>query len=90
VAFYGVPAPSATEVADKLTTPLLCVFAELDRNPTKNAAALIATMLDTQKTFAFHIYDGVNHAFRNDTGARYDAAAACAAWSSTTDFLSAT
>ena len=35
-----------------------------------------------------HIYEGVNHAFNNDTNAaRYDAAAAKVAWGRTVEFL---
>ena len=40
------------------------------------------------KTFEIFIYDGVNHAFNNDTSsARYDKAAADLAWSRTVEFL---
>ena len=35
-----------------------------------------------------HVYEGVNHAFNNDTNpARYDEAAAKVAWDRTVDFL---
>ena len=38
--------------------------------------------------YTIHVYEGVNHAFHNDTGeARYDQAAAELAWSRTIDFL---
>ncbi|MEO7650584.1 MAG: dienelactone hydrolase family protein [Bryobacteraceae bacterium] len=40
-------------------------------------------MLNQQKTFGFHIYQGVRHAFHNDTGAAYDATASCEAWART-------
>ncbi len=40
------------------------------------------------KTFEIHMYDGVNHAFNNDTAAaRYDKAAADLAWQRTVAFL---
>ena len=40
------------------------------------------------KTFEIFVYDGVNHAFNNDTSsARYDKAAADLAWSRTIEFL---
>ena len=35
------------------------------------------------RTFGFRIYQGVGHAFHNDTGPAYDSAAACDAWSQT-------
>ncbi len=40
------------------------------------------------KDFEIHMYDGVNHAFNNDTSqARYDKAASDLAWSRTVAFL---
>ena len=42
------------------------------------------------KTFEIHMYDGVNHAFNNDTSeARYNREAADLAWQRTVDFLKA-
>ena len=40
-------------------------------------------MISQQKTFGFHIYEGVGHAFHNDTGPAYNAEAACDAWTQT-------
>jgi len=41
-----------------------------------------------QKEYTVYVYDGVQHAFNNDTSAaRYDKAAAELAWSRTIDFL---
>jgi carboxymethylenebutenolidase len=40
------------------------------------------------KEYTVYVYDGVQHAFNNDTSAaRYDKAAAELAWSRTIDFL---
>lgn len=44
---------------------------------------MITTMISQQKTFAFRIYQGAGHAFHNDTGPAYNAAAACDAWNQT-------
>jgi carboxymethylenebutenolidase len=41
------------------------------------------SLLELRKTFALHVYDGVGHAFHNDTGANYNPAAACDAFSRT-------
>jgi carboxymethylenebutenolidase len=38
--------------------------------------------------YELYVYDGLEHAFHNDTNAaRYDAAAAAIAWRRTVDFL---
>ena len=39
------------------------------------------------KGYEIHVYPDVNHAFNNDTGARYNKAAADLAWSRTIAFL---
>lgn len=85
VAFYGTP-PVPIDQVDKLP-PVLCIYAELDRALTAQMAAVLSALLDRRKTFAFHVYEGTNHAFHNDTGPRYDQAAACDAWSKTLTFF---
>jgi carboxymethylenebutenolidase len=40
-----------------------------------------------KKRYGIHIYPGTNHAFHNDTGPRYNRAAACDAWANTLDFF---
>jgi carboxymethylenebutenolidase len=47
-------------------------------------------LLDKNKPFSLHIYEGVGHAFNNDTGANYNAAVACEAWNKTLDFYART
>jgi carboxymethylenebutenolidase len=82
VAFYGTPLPTADQLV-QIQSPVLGIYAELDRNLTLQTPAVITTMISRQKTFGFHIYQGVGHAFHNDTGPAYDSAAACDAWSQT-------
>jgi len=41
---------------------------------------VISGMLTKQKKFAFRLYEGVGHAFNNDTGPAYNADAASDAW----------
>lgn len=82
VAFYGTPLPTADQLA-RIKAPVLGIYAELDRNLTLQTTSVITTMISQQKTFGFHIYQGVGHAFHNDTGPAYDPAAACDAWSQT-------
>jgi carboxymethylenebutenolidase len=46
-------------------------------------APVMQGMIQRQKTFGFMVYEGAAHAFHNDTGANYNAEAACDAWSRT-------
>ena len=82
VVFYGTPIPSADDLA-RIKSPVLAMYAELDRNLTLQTPAMITAMISQQKTFGFGIYQGAGHAFHNDTGPNYNAAAACDAWSRT-------
>jgi len=80
VAFYGTPVP-AIDRLDSIKAPVLAIYAETDRNLTRSMAPVMDAMLQKQKTFGFVVYQGVGHAFHNDTGAAYNAPAACDAWS---------
>jgi carboxymethylenebutenolidase len=86
VPFYGAPVPPLDALAT-LDPPVLAIYAELDRNLTRGILPVILRLEELQKPFGFHIYEGTRHAFHNDTGANYDRAAACDAWSKTTAFL---
>ena len=82
VVFYGTPIPPADQLM-QINSPVLAMYAELDRNLTLQTPAMITTMISQQKTFGFRIYQGAAHAFHNDTGPNYNAAAACDAWNQT-------
>jgi carboxymethylenebutenolidase len=82
VPFYGTPVPSIENI-DLIKTPTLAIYAELDRNLTTQMAPVMTTILQKQKTFGFVVYQGAGHAFHNDTGAAYNAEAACDAWART-------
>jgi carboxymethylenebutenolidase len=82
VPFYGTPVPTADQIAN-LATPVLALYAELDRTLTTQMGGVMTTMLADQKTLGFVVYQGANHAFHNDTGPAYNAAAACDAWART-------
>jgi carboxymethylenebutenolidase len=86
VAFYGAPVPPVDGL-DTLASPVLAIYAELDRNLTRSVLPVIARLEELQKPFGFHIYEGTNHAFHNDTGANYHRTAACDAWCKTTAFF---
>ena len=48
----------------------------------------VTALREANKTVKFFLYDGVNHAFHNDTSAeRYDKAAAELAWKRTLAFF---
>ena len=86
VPFYGAPVLSDADVP-KLQTPVLCIYAETDRNLTR-AMQTTANLLSQQnKTYALRIYQGAGHAFHNDTGAAYNATAATDAWAQTIAFF---
>lgn len=86
--YYG-PAPNPVDQLSRVTAPLLLIYPELDRGTTTPLAGVLSTLIAGQKRYALHIYSNVNHAFHNDTGARYDAGAACDAWSKTLAFFGA-
>ena len=89
VPFYG-PTPTPPDVVETLAGPVLGIYAELDRALTTRMLALVPTLYDKQKSFGLHVYPGTNHAFHNDTGPRYDPAAACDAWAKAIDFFNRT
>lgn len=86
VPYYGTPVP-ALALLENLTSPVLAIYAELDRNLTRNILPVIDHLEELQKPFGFHVYEGVGHAFHNDTGANYNRIAACDAWSRTVAFF---
>ena len=86
VPYYGVQ-PKA-EDAPNIKAPLLLQYAGIDERINAGIAAYEAALKQHGKTYELHIYEGVNHAFNNDTGgARYNKAAADLAWGRTIAFL---
>jgi carboxymethylenebutenolidase len=82
VPYYGAPLPSVDAI-DRIQVPVLAIYGERDRNLTAGMAPVMQAMIQRQKTFGFVVYEGAAHAFNNDTGANYNAEAACDAWSRT-------
>lgn len=86
VAYYGRQ-PKAEDVA-KIQAAMLLHYAGLDERINAGIDAYRSALEAAGKTFEIHVYDGVNHAFNNDTSAaRYDKAAADLAWGRTVTFL---
>jgi carboxymethylenebutenolidase len=86
VAYYGAQ-PQASDVPN-IKAALLLHYAGLDDRINAGIDAYKKALEDHGKKFQIYVYDGVNHAFNNDTSAaRYDKAAADLAWSRTIEFL---
>jgi len=85
VVYYGrQPAP---EKVSRIVAPLLLHYAGLDQGINAGIPAFEQALKAAKKSYELHIYPGVNHAFNNDTGSRYDKPAADLAWSRTLGFL---
>jgi carboxymethylenebutenolidase len=81
IPFYGPPVPESA--VPNISAPVLAIYAENDARITSTADAIEAAMQANGKTFRRVTYPGVDHAFHNDTGQRYNAEAAQAAWAET-------
>ncbi|MGO4618771.1 dienelactone hydrolase family protein [Ensifer sp. 2YAB10] len=88
VAYYGAQPPAAD--VPKIKAALLLHYAGLDERINAGIDAYRKALKDNGKDATIYVYDGVNHAFNNDTSAaRYDKPAADLAWSRTVEFLKA-
>ena len=86
VAYYGAQ-PQASDVPN-IKAALMLHYAGLDDRINAGIDAYRKELQAGGKTFEIFVYDGVNHAFNNDTSAaRYDKKAADLAWGRTVEFL---
>lgn len=86
VAYYGRQ-PEASRVT-AIQAPLLLHYAGLDERINAGIEAYETALKQGEKDYQLYVYDGVNHAFNNDTNAaRYDKTAAELAWGRTVDFF---
>lgn len=86
VAYYGAQ-PAASDVP-KIKAKLLLHYAGLDDRINAGIKAYDEALKSAGVDHQIFIYEGVNHAFNNDTSAaRYDETAAKLAWSRTLTFL---
>jgi carboxymethylenebutenolidase len=89
VSFYG-GFKSVTYDWANLRAPLLLIYAEDDQGvPVANGRALETQLEEMGKDVQLVVYPGMNHAFFNDTGRSYNAAAAADGWKRTLDFFRA-
>lgn len=69
--------------------PVLAFYGETDSRINQNIPAIEAAMKQYNKTFESQIYPGAGHAFNNDTGQAYNAAAAQDAYRRSVAFFTA-
>jgi carboxymethylenebutenolidase len=89
VAYYG----GQPDVADvpKIKAKLMLHYAGMDERVNAGIPAYEAALKASGKDFQLFIYDGVQHAFNNDTGGeRYNADAAKLAWGRTLELFNKT
>ena len=85
VAFYG--RQPADEDVPKIKAAVQLHYAGLDERVNAGMAAYEEALKKAGVTYEQYVYEGVNHAFHNDTStARYDEAAAKLAWGRTLGF----
>ncbi len=86
VAFYGRQ-PEAAKVPN-IKAAVQLHYAGLDERVNAGAAAYEAALKENKINYELYMYDGVNHAFHNDTApTRYNEAAAKLAWQRSMDFF---
>ncbi len=86
VAFYGGQ-PKAEDVA-KIKAAVQLHYAGLDERIDAGIPAYETALKTNKVDYELYMYEGVNHAFHNDTNeARYNAEAAKLAWGRTIKFL---
>ena len=85
VPFYGSP-PSLDDVP-RIQAPLMINLAGLDDRVNAGYPDYVEALLEHDKDFTVHVYEGVNHGFHNDTTPRYDEAAASLAQDRAIEFF---
>ncbi len=86
VSFYGRQ-PDAADVP-KIKAAIQLHYASLDERINAGIAAYEEALKKNKISYELHMYEGVNHAFHNNTaGARYNEAAATLAWKRTMEFF---
>jgi carboxymethylenebutenolidase len=86
VPFYG-PAPANVAALATVKTAVFGVYAERDARITGTKDAVESALKQNGQPSQITVYPGVDHAFHNDTGARYNAAQAEAAWIATINWF---
>jgi carboxymethylenebutenolidase len=86
IAYYG--RQPKTEDVPKIKAVVQLHYGGLDEGVNKGIPAYEAALKAANIAYELYIYEGVNHAFHNDTSiARYNEAAAKLSWKRSTDFF---
>jgi len=86
VAYYGMQAK--TEDVPKIKASLMLHYGGLDERVNAGIPTYEAALKAHKKDYKLYVYEGVNHAFNNNTApTRYNEAAAKLAWSRTMDLF---
>lgn len=85
VPYYGAQ-PSAEDVA-KIKAPIMAHYGETDERINAGIPAFEEALKKAGIEYHIYIYEGAGHAFNNDTGERYNEAAAKLAWERTVAFF---
>jgi carboxymethylenebutenolidase len=86
VPFYG-PAPRDVNSLASTKAAVSAVYAEKDTRITGTRDSIEGALKQSGRPYKITVYPGVDHAFHNDTGARYDAKQAEAAWIATIEWF---
>ena len=82
VAYYGMQAK--TEDVPRIQASIMLHYGGLDERVNAGIPAYEAALKENKKDYELYVYEGVNHAFNNNTSpTRYNEAAAKLAWSRT-------
>jgi carboxymethylenebutenolidase len=84
--FYG-PLPDGADFAGSANAAVLGVYAEFDGRVNASRGAAEAALKAANLTHEIVTYPGVDHGFFNDTGSRYNAAAAVAVYQKLTSWF---
>lgn len=79
VPFYGPPPTDPSRLASTKAA-VFAIYAEQDTRITSSKDQMGAALMRDGRPYQIKVYPGVDHAFHNDTGPRYNATQAEAAW----------
>jgi carboxymethylenebutenolidase len=86
VPFYG-PCPATPDFSGSRGAAVLAIYAGLDDRVLATRDRCVAALQAAGNVHEVRVFPGVNHAFFDDSGPRYDAAAAAEAYRATLDWL---
>lgn len=88
VPFYG-PAPAAPDFSGSKAAAVLAIYGGLDSRVNGTRDTVESALKAAGNVYELKTFDGVDHAFFNDTGARYNAEAAAQAYQAVLDWFAA-